>query len=98
VRVAVGALLYHLDDQLIRVVNVGATTDLAPATRTVVIVRLLDCAQQIARAHGCDRLEWLVHSADAAKSACASYEFQRVRRNDRRCRSLRGNDVLLERR
>jgi hypothetical protein len=83
----VGALLYHLEPGCIRVLGLGATDGNRGPVRHAIAVLLLACAQDVARHHACDRLEWLVHNDDDARDACASHGFRRVRKNDRRVRA-----------
>lgn len=90
------ALLFHLDDHLFRVTQLGSTTDRHASQRRADVTTLLLCAERIAIALGFDRLEWLVHTEAAAHAACSLHSFRRVRRTSPRCKSLRANEILLE--
>lgn len=93
----VGALIYHLDNALVRVTNLGLSGAKDHAFGGVIMGLLLDCAEEIAEQHGCNCLEWAVRNEEIARGACARFGFRRLRRNDRRQRAARGV-VLLERR
>lgn len=95
-RIPVGALLYHLEAKQIRVLNLGTSLDVG-LLKGPTLVLLLACAQEVARHHNCDRLEWLVHGDANGRSARKDFGFRRVRKADRRQRKLRANEVLLER-
>lgn len=95
-RLTVGALAYHLEDRMIRILQVGTTSDKEGIRALQIITLLVLCAQEIARLHGCNRLEWLVSNEPTARDACTNHGFRRVRKSDRRQRGLRGR-ILLER-
>lgn len=95
-RVVIGALVFHLEAGRVRVLNLGTSLDVG-LLKISTLILLLACAQDVARHHDCDRLEWLVHGEADAKSACKNFAFRRLRRADRRQRELRGNEFLLER-
>jgi hypothetical protein len=92
----VAALLFHVSDYVFRVTQLGATTDRHASQRRVDFTTLLLCAEQVAIALGLDRVEWLVHTDSAARAACSNHSFRRVRRTSSRCKSLRANEILLE--
>lgn len=97
-RLVVGGLLYHLDDHVLRVTGLEPTTDRHPSQARIDRGALLHGAQRMSNQLGFAGVEWLVHSEADAKSACGHHAFRRLRRNDRRCSSLRANEILLERR
>ncbi len=96
-RIAVGALAYHLENGVIRILHVGTTREKQGIAAAQVVTLLILCAETIARKHGCDRIEWTVSDDDAADSASRTFGFRRVRKSDRRQKKLRGR-ILLERR
>lgn len=96
-RMAIGALILHFEDRMVRVMNLGAIKGRSGSQKRSDLTALLNCAQRVAIEHKCTRLEWQVYGEADAKSACSLYGFRRVRRNDRRCKALRANVILLER-
>jgi hypothetical protein len=94
---AVGALAYHLEDRLVRVVSLGMSQAKDSTFASIILGLLLNCAEEIAKQHGCNCLEWAVRNEEAVRSACARFNFRRVRKSDRRQRAVRGV-VLVERR
>lgn len=93
----VAALTYHLDTRLIRIKKVGVRRDSASLFDRAAVALLIDCADELALKHGSDRLEMVVRTDAAFRSAQTNHRFVRVRQNDRRQRELRG-EILLERR
>jgi hypothetical protein len=93
----VGALAYHLDDGLVRVMSLGLSEAKDHTFGGVIMGLLLDCTQVIAEQHGCSCVEWAVRNEEAARSARLRFGFRRLRRTNRRQRAARGV-VLLERR
>lgn len=93
---AVGALLYHLEDQVLRVTRLGVVDFKVGTDRYLIQVRLLECAQEMAGLSGAQCLEWIVRDAAAARSVRQQFEFRRVPLSDRRYRDLR-SVILMER-
>jgi len=94
--IPVGAATLHLDDQLVRVLHLGHVKGILSTQRYSSSELLLSCCCVIAREHGCNGLEMLLHNQAQVASYCRGHGFRRVARRGNRYGGLRHNDYLVE--
>lgn len=87
-------LTLHVDDGLVRLLHLGHRSGAIEFQRRAAASILVACSREIARLHGCRRLELLTHRP-SEQVAYRQFGFRLLPRRDRGYRGLRRNDFLL---